>query len=133
LFSIKPVDDCDIAVRFNLTVQALEDLGGQMREVSGRKNLVWATHGIPIYGYSIANQGRLDFTKPIRSLCEGLPQAQIAVYTVDQSMVGAAEGVGTTSVETLEEFTGTDIRAPAPAKPSHSPGRIRRIYLQEGI
>lgn len=106
LFAIKPVDDRDIAVRFDLTVKALEDLAGQMREVSGRKNLVWVTHGIPIYGFSISGQGRLDFTKPIRSLCEGLQQTQIAVYTVDQSMVGAAEGVGTTSVETLEEFTG---------------------------
>ena len=106
LFAIKPVDDRDIAVRFNLTVQAMRELGGQMGEVSGRKNLVWVSHGFPIYGYSISGQGRLDFTKPLQSLCQGLQQAQIAVYTVDQSMAGAAEGVGTTSVETLEEFTG---------------------------
>jgi VWFA-related protein len=107
LFAIKPVDDRDIAVRFNLTVKAMRELGGQMGEVSGRKNLVWVSHGFPIYGYSISGQGRLDFTKPLQSLCEGLQQAQIAVYTVDQSMVGAAEGVGTTSVETLQEFTDT--------------------------
>ena len=106
LFAIKPVDDRDIAVRFNLTVNAMRELGGQMGEVSGRKNLVWVSHGFPIYGYSISGQGRLDFTKPLQSLCQGLQQAQIAVYTVDQSMAGAAEGVGTTSVETLEEFTG---------------------------
>jgi VWFA-related protein len=105
LFGIKPVDDRDVKVRFDLTVKALEELGGQMTEISGRKNLVWVTHGFPIYGYSISGQGRLDFTKPVQSLCEGLQQAQIAVYTVDQSMAGAAEGVGTTSVETLQEFT----------------------------
>jgi VWFA-related protein len=106
LFAIKPVDDRDIAVRFNLTVNAMRELGGQMGEVSGRKNLVWVSHGFPIYGFSISGQGSLDFTKPLQSLCEGLQQAQIAVYTVDQSMAGAAEGVGTTSVETLGEFTG---------------------------
>ena len=105
LFGIKPVDDRDIKVRFDLTVKAMEELGGQMGEASGRKNLVWVTHGFPIYGYSISGQGRLDFTKPVQSLCEALQQAQIAVYTVDQSMAGAAEGVGTTSVETLQEFT----------------------------
>jgi VWFA-related protein len=104
LFGMKPVDDRDIAVRFNLTVKALEDLGGQMAaEVPGRKNLVWVTHGLPIYGYSISSQGRLDFTKPLRSLFEGLQQAQVVVYTVEQSMAGAAQAVGTRASETLEE------------------------------
>jgi hypothetical protein len=28
--------------------------GGQMAEVSGRKNLVWVTHGVPIDGHSAA-------------------------------------------------------------------------------
>jgi len=40
LFGIKPVDDCDIKVRFDLTVKAMEELVGQMGEASGRKNLV---------------------------------------------------------------------------------------------
>ncbi len=106
LFGLKPVDDRDIKVRFDLTVKALGELGGQMGEISGRKNLVWVTHGVPIYGYSLSGQGRLDFTNPLRSLCQALAQAQIVVYTVDQSPAGAAEAIGSRSVETLEEFTG---------------------------
>jgi VWFA-related protein len=106
LIGLKPVDDRDIKYRFDLTSNALRDLGARMALVSGRKNLVWVTHGIPLVGFSLSTQSRLDFTKPLRWLCEELEQAQIVVYTVDQSAAGAGAAVGTYSVESLEEYTG---------------------------
>jgi len=104
LLGLKPVDDRDIKFRFDLTVNALRDLGSQMAQVPGRKNLVWVTHGIPLTGFSISMQSDVDLTNPIRWFCEELTQSQIVVYTVEQSMKGTA--VGTPSAETLEEFTG---------------------------
>jgi len=104
LVHLKPVDDREIKVRFELTVNALRDLGSQLAQVSGRKNLVWLTRGIPITGYSISAQSTMDFTKPLRRLCEELEQAQIVVYTVEQSVAGAA--VETERAETFDTFTG---------------------------
>jgi VWFA-related protein len=104
LFGIKPVDDRDIKVRFELTVNALRDLGAQMRQVSGRKNLIWVTHGIPIYGFSISTQARMDFTYPLRQVCQELEQAQVVVYPVEQSMRGAGAAMGTESEQALQEF-----------------------------
>ena len=104
LFGIKPVDDRDIKVRFELTVNALRELGAQMRQVSGRKNLIWVTHGTPIYGFSISTQARMDFTYPLRQVCQELEQAQIVVYPVEQSMRGAGAAMGTESEQALQEF-----------------------------
>ena len=102
----RPVDDRDIQVRFDLTVNALRDLASRMAQISGRKNLVWVTHGNPIAGYSISGQSVVDFTNPLRWLCEELERAQIVMYPVEQSMAGAGAAVGTQSAEFLEEFTG---------------------------
>jgi VWFA-related protein len=90
LVHLKPVDNREIKVSFELTVNGVRDLASQMAQISGRKNLVWLTRGIPVTGYSIAAQMRLDFTKPLQGLCQDLEQAQIVVYTVEQSAAGAA-------------------------------------------
>ena len=105
LVGIKPVDDRDTQHRFDVTTNALRDLGSQMGEISGRKNLVWVTHGLPIIGYSISAQAQVDFTGPLRWFCEELERAQIVVYTVGQSTAGAAAAVGTSSTASLAEFT----------------------------
>jgi VWFA-related protein len=102
LVGIKPIDDRDIKFRFDLTVKMLRDLGSQMAEAAGRKNLVWVTRGIPIVGYSISTQSGIDFSRPLEWLCEQLAQAQIVVHTVEQSGGGAA--VGTPSSQFLEQF-----------------------------
>jgi len=102
LVGIRPVDDEDIKFRLDLTSKALRDLGAQMAGISGRKNLVWVTHGIPIAGFSISMQTGLDFTNPIRWFCERLAEAQIVVYPVEQSLAGAA--AGSPSIQTLQEF-----------------------------
>ena len=105
LYGIKPVDDRDIKVRYDLSVRALQELGGQLTEISGRKNLVWVTHGVPLYGFSLSSGASLDFTNPLRWFCEELAQAQIVVYTVQQSQSGAAAAMGSNSTQTLEEIT----------------------------
>jgi VWFA-related protein len=100
LVQLKPVDDRDIKVRFDLSMQALRELRSQLALASGRKNLVWVTRGIPIVGFSATTQSGLDFTYPLRWFGEELHQAQIVMYTVDQSLAGAAAAIGT-----LDEFT----------------------------
>jgi VWFA-related protein len=100
LVHLKPVDDRDIKVRFDLSMQALRQLRSQMAPASGRKNLVWVTRGIPIVGFSPSTQSDLDFTYPLRWFAEELKQGQIVMYTVDQSTAGAGTAVGT-----LDEFT----------------------------
>jgi VWFA-related protein len=104
LVRLKPVDDREIKVRFELTVNALRDLGSQMAQFSGRKNLVWLTRGIRIIGYSISAQSNLDFTQPLRRLGEELEQEQIVVYTVAQSPAGAA--VEADRADTFDALTG---------------------------
>jgi VWFA-related protein len=104
LVHLKPSDDLEIKVRFELTVNALRDLGSQMAQVSGRKNLVWLTRGIPTMGYSISAQSRLDFTKPLRHFSQELAEAQIVVYAVEQSIAGVA--IQTERAETFDAFTG---------------------------
>jgi VWFA-related protein len=106
LVGVKPVDDEDIKHRLEVTSRALRDLGSQMEEMPGRKNLVWLTHGIPLIGYSISAQRGLDFTNPVRWFCARLAQAQIVVYAVAQSIDGAAgSAVVTPSLDFLRQFT----------------------------
>lgn len=89
LVHLKPVDDRDIKVRFDWSTRALRDLRSQVGQLSGRKNLVWVTRGIPIVGFSASTQSGLDFTVPLHWFGEEFEQAQIVVYTVDQSVSGA--------------------------------------------
>jgi len=104
VFGFKPVDERDVVVRFRSTSNALKDLGGQMRLVSGRKSLVWVTHGVPLNGVSVSEQGRVDFTNPLRVICEELERAGIVVYPVAESTSGAAAALVTESEQSLEEF-----------------------------
>ena len=104
VFSFKPVDERDVVFRFQSTMNALKQLGGQMRLVSGRKSLIWVTHGVPLNGVSISEQGRVDFTNPLRLVCQELERAQIAVYPVAESTSGAGAALVTESEQSLEEF-----------------------------
>jgi VWFA-related protein len=105
VFGFKPIDERDVVVRYQMTINALRELGGQMKLVSGRKSLVWVTHGVPLVGPSISEQGLVDFTKPLRLFCEELERAQIVVYPVVESSRGAGGAVGTQGEQSLEEFS----------------------------
>ena len=85
-------------------MNALKKLGGEMMSMPGRKSLVWVTHGVPLNGVSVSEQGRVDFTNPLRIVCQELERAQIVVYPVAESTSGAAAALVTESEQSLEEF-----------------------------
>jgi len=105
VFAFKPIDERDVVFRFQTTVNALKSLGGQMMRLSGRKSLVWVTHGVPLNGVSVSEQGRVDFTNPLRLICQELERAQIVVYPVAEATNGAAAALVTESEQSLEEFS----------------------------
>jgi hypothetical protein len=91
----------DLGVRINTTFQALEALCNKMSAVAGRKSLIWVTEGIPLMLRSSQRIGTVDFTPQVRSLSELAAQAQIAMYTVDQT-----NGTGASELSrTLEAFS----------------------------
>jgi len=104
VFGFRPVDERDLVVRYDLTARALRTLGSQMRMIPGRKNLVWVTHGVPLYGTSISQQTGVDLTNPVRLLASQLEREQIVVYPVAQSTRGAAAEMNTESNQFLDEF-----------------------------
>ena len=104
LSGLRPVDDFDPAIRFKLTVAALDALGGQMERIRGRKNLVWVTHGVPMNYKSYTGQP-VDLSHQFQRLAEQLEQAQIAVYAVQQSTQGAGQQLATESSQTIDIFT----------------------------
>jgi len=132
LAGFKPVDDRDIEIRFQLTMKALRELGEQMREVTGRKNLVWVTHGVPLNGISFPTGLRMDFTNPLRQICQELEQTQIVVYPVEQSLSGAAAEVGTESRRTLEGFASLTCHGVG-AKRNPTRGRILLADISNGV
>jgi VWFA-related protein len=105
VFAFKPIDERDIVVRYQMTINALRELGGQMKLMPGRKSLVWVTHGVPLVGPSISEQGLVDFTNPLRLFSEELERAQIVVYPVVESSRGAGGAVGTQGEQSLDEFS----------------------------
>ncbi|MGA3042863.1 MAG: VWA domain-containing protein [Bryobacteraceae bacterium] len=105
LAGIRPVDDRDIKYRYEMSMNALRDLGSRMAVLSGRKNLVWITGGLPLIGYSVSLQSDVDFTNPLRWFCEELEQAQIVVSTVAQSLAGAGAALETYHAESLDQVT----------------------------
>jgi VWFA-related protein len=103
-FSIRPVDDYDPGVRFQLTSNALDRVSSAMQRIPGRKNLVWVTHGVPLYYPSLTSRQPVDLTKPMEMLAEKLAQAQIAVYAVQQSRQGAGQDLASEGAQSLDIF-----------------------------
>jgi VWFA-related protein len=97
------VDELDPKNRYQETIAALSDLGGQMTEASSPRYLIWVTHGMPIFAYSMSVRGRLDFTDPLRNFFGRLGLSQILVYPVDQSRRGAGADPTSYSTQTLDE------------------------------
>lgn len=98
-----PVDELDLKVRYEKTMAALNTLGGNVTEMSGRRSIVWVTHGFALFGYSLSVRGRLDFTDPLRNFFERLELSQVFLYPVDQSRRGAGADPTTYSAQTLDE------------------------------
>src|SRR5581483_5178283 len=99
----RDVDSVDPIYRANLTFQAMELIGQRLASFSGRKNLVWVTHGFPI-SVRLPGQDWQDLTPAVRNYCELAAQSEIAIYAVDQSGAGSGADVSSVSRETLEKF-----------------------------
>ena len=100
----RDVDAQDPVLRVNTTFQALHTLTLQMASIAGRKYLIWVTHGVPLTVNMFPGDW-LDLTPQIRNLSEAAAQAQIAIYTVDQSASGAGADPSGLARQTLQMFS----------------------------
>ncbi len=90
-------------LRFDPTVRALQSMGARMAAVTGHKNLIWVTHGVPLSIRDVAGQS-IDLAPNVRKLAAYMARFHIAVYAVAQS----AQGVGANfdlSSDMLREIT----------------------------
>src|ERR1700721_2346780 len=51
VYGFRPVDDRDIGVRAITTFKVLQDLGGELSALPGRKSVVWITNGFPLQAH----------------------------------------------------------------------------------
>jgi VWFA-related protein len=91
--------DIDVFVRINMTLSALQALGGELSAIPGRKIIVWITDGVPVaLGEMRSDTGfPVDFTPQIRQLSEVLERSNIALYPVRQIMLGRGDDIGDNS------------------------------------
>ncbi len=103
----RDVDQMDPFLRFNTTFKALSALGQQLATVTGRKNLIWLTHGVPLT-VRLPGADYQDFTPQIRALSVAAAQAGIALYAVDQSGAGAGAtpDLSRETLQMLSNLTG---------------------------
>ncbi|MBZ5605350.1 MAG: VWA domain-containing protein, partial [Acidobacteriia bacterium] len=105
LQGFRDIDAQDPVLRANVTFQALNALGQRLANMSGRKNLIWVTHGVPLT-IELPGSDWLDMTPQIRDLSTRAAQSQIAIYSVDQSAQAAGADPSSLSRATLEKFSG---------------------------
>ncbi len=74
--SVKPIADRVVNIRYDSTMKAIQELGARMALVSGRKNLVWATGGLP------PNPLLDQLSNQLAGIAEQLERAQIVAYPV---------------------------------------------------
>lgn len=101
-------DAWDPVQRANLTFRALNFLSAQVAGLTGRKNLLWVTHGVPLMA-NVPSGGMADFTQRIRDFAATAGQAQIAVYAVDEASAGSLTdlfGQSHAALEMLTKLTG---------------------------
>jgi len=103
LQGLRDVDAIDPIARTNTTFQALAGLLQQMAWISGRKSLIWITHGVPLTAPALTGDW-VDFAPPIRRLSELAADSRTAIYTVAQSAEGAGADVSSLSRQALEMF-----------------------------
>lgn len=104
LSGFRDMDAYDPILWANTTFQILTALGSQMAVIAGRKNLIWVTHGIPLFA-PLAERDLFDFTPLVRSFSAASVQNEIAIYTVDQSESGPAADPLGQGRETLQMFS----------------------------
>ena len=95
--------------RFNGTYTALQTMMMRLSGVSGRKNLVWITRGVPLeYGQRHPESGMpVDYEPILRQLSAALDESGVAVYPVESfGPMRETSGSMMEEVQTLEEMAG---------------------------
>jgi VWFA-related protein len=89
--------EIDVFARVQLTYAALDNLALELSRVPGRKNIVWASDGVPVaLDARLSVRGEaVDFTQQLRQEGEVLARSGVAIYPVLQIMPGGAGAVGT--------------------------------------
>ncbi len=102
--------EIDLNIRIELTYRALDEMARELSRVPGRKNIVWITDGVPLaLTPSRSDTGDfVDYTPLIRRFSEAMAHSGVAIYPVQQIMIGSPDAMGTG----LDGFAGGD-RAPA--------------------
>ncbi|MGD0868031.1 MAG: VWA domain-containing protein [Bryobacteraceae bacterium] len=100
----RDVDAMDPAIRANTTFQTLDMLSSRMAAIAGRKDLIWVSHGFP-FTYRLLSGQLGDFSVPIRDLSNTAAQSQVVIYTVQQSVEGAADDPINEGRQTLQRFS----------------------------
>jgi VWFA-related protein len=88
--------EIDVNLRVDLTYRALGVLALDLARFPGRKNIVWITDGIPIeISAARSDTGDwVDFTPQLRQYSEALARSGVAIYPVQQIMLGSPEAMG---------------------------------------
>lgn len=78
--------------RVRSTFFSLEALANRLAAVTGRKNIVWITRGVPIsIGPNRSITGDFqDYEPLVRQMSSTLQEANVAIYTVDDAMASMA-------------------------------------------
>ena len=97
---MRPIEDHDAVWRAQLTIRALDQFANELRSIPGRKNLVWISHGVPLF-FPGMDGTQVDLTPQVQRLAEVMNRAGIAAYTVAQSAAGVNASIWNESRETL--------------------------------
>jgi VWFA-related protein len=100
---LRYADNRDPAERANTTFQAL-GIFKRMNLFAGRKNLIWVSHGIPLY-VTLLNGAVADFTVPVQDPAETAARSQVAIYTVAQAAEGSGADPTSQTRQTLRMFS----------------------------
>jgi VWFA-related protein len=87
--------EIDVIARVQLTYAALDSLALELSRIPGRKNIVWASDGVPLNARQSIRGETVDFTQQLRQEGEVLARSGVAIYPVLQTMqAGAGSGGG---------------------------------------
>jgi VWFA-related protein len=86
--------EIDVIARVQLTYSALDSLALELSRVPGRKNIVWASDGVPLNARLSVRGEAVDFTQQLRQEGEVLARSGVAIYPVLQVMSGGGGGGG---------------------------------------
>jgi VWFA-related protein len=91
--------------RFNTTIQSLGEMGGKMAALTGRKELLWITYGIPS-SIHYQERGWYDGGPILRQLGAQFVKANIAIYTADPGINLQQGMLNRDSLDVLTGATG---------------------------